>query len=359
MAGMVELPPLPTLLSQVLVAFTIEFDNEFEHRMPHRTSNHGATTPGGPLLVSLAMWANCTRLLPPEGLTVGQLQVLTRASTNLDGMRRWGYVTIDSASVIRPTAAGLRAREVWRPLPDVIERRWRERFGEGEVDRLRENLLVIDGQLSATLPDFLPILGYGLLSIDRGPKTDLVVATPSSPDASSALPARLARVLLAFAIVFERESTVSLAISANLLRVLDEEPVRVRDLPALSGVSKEAISMATGYLEKNRLITAEPVAAPGRGRQVRLTGNGVAAERLYRKLLSIIEDRWEARFGPDVVGSLRDSLGLLVGRPGAGPSPLLAGLTPYPDGWRAAVRAPALLPHYPMVLHRGGFPDGS
>ena len=46
------------------------------------------------------------------------------------------------------------------------------------------------------------------------------------------------------------------------------------------------------------------------------------------------------------------------------------GLQPYPDGWRA--RGPylrqttavlndpgAALPHYPMVLHRGGWPDGS
>ena len=40
-------------------------------------------------------------------------------------------------------------------------------------------------------------------------------------------------------------------------------------------------------------------------------------------------------------------------------SPLFAGLEPYPDGWRAAVRPPATLPHYPMVLHRGGYPDGS
>jgi hypothetical protein len=29
--------PLPTLLSQVPVAFTIEFDDEAEHRMAHRT----------------------------------------------------------------------------------------------------------------------------------------------------------------------------------------------------------------------------------------------------------------------------------------------------------------------------------
>ncbi len=36
-----------------------------------------------------------------------------------------------------------------------------------------------------------------------------------------------------------------------------------------------------------------------------------------------------------------------------------AGLVAYPDNWRAAVRRPATLPHYPMVLHRGGYPDGS
>ena len=29
------------------------------------------------------------------------------------------------------------------------------------------------------------------------------------------------------------------------------------------------------------------------------------------------------------------------------------------DGWRAAVPKPETLPHYPMLLHRGGFPDGS
>jgi hypothetical protein len=34
-------------------------------------------------------------------------------------------------------------------------------------------------------------------------------------------------------------------------------------------------------------------------------------------------------------------------------------MQPYPDGWRASVRAPATLPQYPMVLHRGGYPDGS
>jgi hypothetical protein len=36
------LPPLPTLLSQALVAHTIELDNEAEHRLPHRTTEQGS-----------------------------------------------------------------------------------------------------------------------------------------------------------------------------------------------------------------------------------------------------------------------------------------------------------------------------
>ena len=41
------------------------------------------------------------------------------------------------------------------------------------------------------------------------------------------------------------------------------------------------------------------------------------------------------------------------------PPVLFGGLEPYPDNWRASVRRPATLPHFPMVLHRGGYPDGS
>jgi hypothetical protein len=42
-ADMVDQLPLPPLLSQALVAFTIELDDEFEHQMPHRTRNRGST----------------------------------------------------------------------------------------------------------------------------------------------------------------------------------------------------------------------------------------------------------------------------------------------------------------------------
>ena len=72
---MTEELALPARLSQALVAFTIEFDNEFEHRMPHRTTRHGST-PGmdrPPFLVSMAMWVDCMRFVPEEGISAAEL----------------------------------------------------------------------------------------------------------------------------------------------------------------------------------------------------------------------------------------------------------------------------------------------
>jgi hypothetical protein len=64
--------------------------------------------------------------------------------------------------------------------------------------------------------------------------------------------------------------------------------------------------------------------------------------------------------GADTVAGLRAALEPLAGDPDdAANSPLMAALEPYPDNWRADVRPPQTLPYFPMVLHRGGFPDGS
>src|ERR1700722_4274863 len=52
--------PLSTLLSQALVAYTIEPDNEAEPRLPHRTNRQHDPDAGrgGPWLVSFALYAN-------------------------------------------------------------------------------------------------------------------------------------------------------------------------------------------------------------------------------------------------------------------------------------------------------------
>ena len=369
--------PLSALLSQALVAFTIEFDNQAERQMRHRTTRHGVaehiSSEGSlhaPWLVSLVMWVNCMQFVGEAGVTAGELELLARTKTNLNGMERWGYITVEpdpadprpkpprAAWVIRATSAGRKAQEIWAPLFGVIEKRWRERFGDAEVARLRELLWALIEKTGMDLPDCLPILGYGLLSQGPGPKR---APAPRESDAGSrlALSALLSRVLLAFAIEFERESELSLAISANLLRVLDEEGVRVRDLPRLSGVSKEAIAVSLGFLQKGRYIVIEPDPSAARAKRVRLTAKGRAVQEKYSELLGVIESSWRERFGERIMNALRASLERLVGEPTAELSPLFRGLEPYPNGWRASLPRPKTLPHFPMVLHRGGFPDGS
>jgi DNA-binding MarR family transcriptional regulator len=371
---MAEQLPLPALLSQALVAFTIEFDNEFEHRMPHTTTDHGATGPhGGPWLVSMAMWFNCMQFIGEEPMPVAELLRRARTGTNLDGMRRWGYVFLESASgdakrrppprdlTIRATRKGHRAQEVWRPLPAVIEDRWRERFGAAGIGRLRASLWALAAQAEAEVPDCLPILGPGLFS---GRKQTYPRRTPEAgPDPGPAglpLPVLMARVLLGYAIHFERRSPLSLAICANVLRILDSPGVRVRDLPARSGVSKESIAMAMGILTKRDLVTVGTDPAGGRGKVARLTPPGQTGQWDYTDGIAALEQKSAERFGADAIARLRAALEALAGDPDdPAASPLMQGLEPYPDNWRADVRPPRTLPHYPMVLHRGGFPDGS
>ena len=356
--------PLPTLLSHALVAFIMEFDNEFEHRTPHRTTKHGAT-PGShraPFLLSMVMWSGFLRFVPDEGIAVSDFQRVAQLPkknlrTWLTRMSEWwGYVTLEpnttddrstkggASWIIRPTPGGRRALESWRPLTGIIEGRWRERFGRDAIEQLRESLLALADRCAVDMPNFLPILGYGL-------RSDLP-DQPRHASSDRALPALLSKVLLAFAIDFERESELALAICANVLRLATDDGVPVRELPRLAGVSKEAIAIALSFLEKRGYANVEPQSAASRTKVLKLTAKGLAARQSYEQLVQAIEERWQDRFGRDTIAALRTSLERIDGE-------LLRGLEPYPNCWRAAVPRPESLPHYPMILHRGGFPDGS
>ncbi len=86
--------PLPALLSQALVAFTIEFDNAAEQQIQHYTTRHGGSR-RDVWLVSMAMWLNCMRYVGTDPVKVADIASLARCGTNLDGMRRWGYLTLE------------------------------------------------------------------------------------------------------------------------------------------------------------------------------------------------------------------------------------------------------------------------
>ena len=369
--------PLPALLSQALVAFTIEFDNESEHQIRHRTTRGPATGARGPWLVSQTMWANFMQFVPPGGVRLRDVTALA-AITNLGGLERWGYVTVrpdpadDRAKpprldwVVRPTAAGQQAQHIWRPLTAEIERRWRDRFGADQLAALTRELRAVADRTGLVLPPYLPVTGVYPVDHDHWLAAGQQAA---GAGADGGLPALLSRVLLAFAIDVERQSRLTMVVGANALRVLSTDPVQVADLPRRAGLSKEAVSGALGLLERHGYAVVEPDPAASRRKVARLTARGQRAQDDHHRTVGAVEQQWRDRFGEALVDGLAGALRGLFAETG-GQQRIAAGLVPYPGGWRAhppylsqteAMLADpaAALPHYPMVSHRGGFPDGS
>ncbi len=376
--------PLSSLLSQVLVAFTIEFDNAFEEQMPHRTTRGGPGGPAPPVsssgrpmkrpwLVSMVMWSNCMQYVERAGTSVRQLQDRARVA-DLDGllarMKRWGYLTINldpddsrakppaSDWLVHPTAAGRWAQHIWRPLTAEIEHRWEARYGLDPMTELRRSLASLAEQLDAGLPDYLPVVGYGMRTPDQPQHPPEVPAADPALLPQSGLPTLVSRLLLAFTLEFEADGATSLPVSANVLRILGSDEVLVRELPRRSGVSKEAIAVALGFLERGGDALVGPSASTSRAVSARLTAKGQARRDLARDRMADTEARWRSRHGAVRLARVRASLQSLVGA-GDASSPLFGALEPPAGGWRAALPRPETLPHAPMVLHRGGFPDGS
>ncbi|HKR71668.1 MAG TPA: hypothetical protein VJT16_22745 [Streptosporangiaceae bacterium] len=81
----------------------------------------------------------------------------------------------------------------------------------------------------------------------------------------------LSRALVLLALDYERESPLSLPMSADILPAIGTDKVRLRDLPLRAGVSKEAVSTATGFLGRTGFAVRNP------GPAVALTERGIAA----------------------------------------------------------------------------------
>jgi DNA-binding MarR family transcriptional regulator len=361
-----EKVPLTTLLSQALVAYTIEFDNEFERQTPHRTTLLGQTGGGGPWLVSMVMWFNCLRHVGETPIAVTEMVRRARTRTNVAGMHRWRYIDLedgpdskrgtqpDDKLFVRTTRKGHLSQQVLRPLAREVDTRWERRWGTEQMQALQVALRTLVSQADFDLPDCLPIAHSGLWTTQ--PKFSPRSHGPDDVE-MLALPSLLSRALLLLAIDFEERSKVSLAIHADLLRVLGEAPTPVKDLPRLTGVSKEAISMATGVVVKRGLAVLEPNPHAMVGRAARLTARGLASQEAHARVLRKVEEAYVSRLGAGVTSALRISLETIGGDSRG--SRLLQGIPAFPEGWRASVPKAETLPHFPMVLHRGGYPDGS
>lgn len=367
--------PLSVLLSQVLVAFAIEFDNEFEHLM--------LKTWARPFRVSIVMWSNFMRFVREAGTPVGEIVTAScvpkeNVASVVGGMERWGYITVGDDrmrkgfgtgrgvredTVVRPSQTGELALRVWeKPLVAEIESRWKDRIGEADIEDLRDALADIESRVGLVMPHFLPVVGASGLFADKR-----LESGTSAPDRD--LPALLSRVLLAFTLDYEADPFVSLPIGANVLRVADADGVRIKDLPLATGVSKEAVSMSLTWLERNGYVAVEPD-PKARGKIVRAASQALDAQEAHRRRLGELENDWNTRYGKDEVGAVRERLQHILDQPGGEDGPLSSGLVTPPGGWRGTGRYKPLtaafidrpseaLPTYPMVLHRGGWPDGS
>ncbi|HTZ23630.1 MAG TPA: hypothetical protein VMC83_06535 [Streptosporangiaceae bacterium] len=358
--------PLTTLLSWAWVAFAIEVDNAVEEAGSERT--------GRLFRLSIAMWVNGLRCIGEDGITVDELRAQARAACNLAGLERWRWITVGDpgggrrdgygtqrgvkgAVVLRPTRAGSYARRLWPQAVADVEQRWRSRFGDAAVGSLRDALLVAVTPSAEQLPWAPPEVhpSDGLRShVVSGTVVSGTVASGTGADVTGAdggvpFGALMGQALTALTLEHERGSAVSLPLAADVLRVIGDGVVPIRDLPRLSGVSKEAVAMGTGFLSRGKLAEIRP------GRLITLTARGHAALEDYRVRAARITDP-RLRAGLEAVVSQRDALA--------------EGLRPPERGWRAAkpylaqtqrmlADPAAALPWQPAVLHRGGWPDGA
>jgi hypothetical protein len=343
--------PLSTLLSWGWVAHTIEVDNAVEAA--------GSEHLGRRFRISLPMWTNALRVIDEGGITVAELGARARAGCNIGGLERWGWIAVGEVggrrregfgthrgvkadTVVRPTRAGAYARRLWPRVLGRVEQHWRARFGAGVIDDLRHVLLRQSSPMPWSPPEVHPSDGFYTHTVDGG---------DAAEDPDRPLVALLGQTLTALTCEREKDAEASLPLAANLLRVIGSDVVRTRDLPAQSGVSKAAIAMAVGYLQRHRL--AGPAAGPGPA--VRLTPAGLDALDGYR---------YQAEREGNT--ALRDALeAVLVQRQAlsaglAAPIGCWRGERPYSRQTQRLQADPTgALPWQPMVLHRGGWPDGS
>ncbi|HZT97664.1 MAG TPA: hypothetical protein VFB34_12590, partial [Chloroflexota bacterium] len=279
----------------------------------------------------------------------------TCAACNLGGLERWGWISvgdqrggrregygshrgIKGETVLRPTRAGSHARRLWPAVIDEVERRWRDRFGHGTVEAVRDALERLANHGPWSLPEIHASNGFFTNTTGEG--------VTDEPRSTAAL---IGQALTALTLDHEQRSKPALPLGANVLRVIGDGGCSLGDLPHRSGISKEAAAMAVNYLIKEGMVERWPE------RTIVLTHRGLQARNEY-------EIRAAAVNHP----RLRAALEELLSRREA----LVEGLAPPEGCWRSErpyaaqtrrllVDPTSALPWQPMVLHRGGWPDGA
>lgn len=353
--------PLSALLSQVLVAFTVEVDNGFQRLM----AESGHTGVG----LSLMVWLNLIRFLEPGGLAVDELT--NRSLMPKEGMRgllgcleRWGFIRLqperdqsDSAPAFVPGESGRHRRDgwgsgrgirrewivqltgkgqvaagIWPPLLAEIERRWVTRFGSSIICKLRDSLPALIDRVPFDLPQGLPV--------DLQIPEPITLPKRTKPvNKQLPLAALLSQALYAFKLEFDGQSKTSLSLCANALRVLNVQPIPMGNLTRLTGASPETSGVGW-QLKPYVQIASDPQRRVGK--VISLNERGLKAQREYLRLVAHLETKWENEIGKDRITSLRELLESLFLPDENGRQLMSVGLAPPPGITRAGSFTPAL-----------------
>ena len=276
--------------------------------------------------------------------------------SSADGHERWRYITVgpDPSDrrariprgdwIVRRTPAGAVAAGHWEPLGVEVEDRWSQRYGAHAVAELRQALQTMAGESAARLPGYLPQLDNHLRT--TVPESDETVC--GEPGLLTAL----SNCLHLFAIEFETDFPVGLAVAANVLRVLDTDGVHLRNIQLSAGISAVAVRWSLRALESEWAEQRQDANA-AHGKVVHLSRKGARLRNQYFDRTREIELAWSHRHR-NAVDTVRSRLAEFTADPGV----LQSGLVPPGPSWRPAT-PPAVLPDFPVVLYRGAFPDGA
>lgn len=291
--------PLPSLLSRVLMGFTLDYDNG---------------RAGDPSIPSLPRWSNVLQHIPQVGIGLSEFaaraglsrRVARQAVTRVAKSEALVVESVPGsrAKTVRLTDRGCAEQEAGRLEVEAVEREWRSRFDDGSIASLRDGLRTIVSQLEFELAHFPSQYGPADPRTTGGGGQDWRPTARWSGDATLPLSALLSQALVAFTITFE-DTNGPIAWCANVLRFAQAREVDVDGLP-LEGRLLLRNLIASGVLVERESAPAEA------SDQLRLTPLGSAIRDRYRPTTEGIERQWRTQYGQGVVGAVRSGLEAMV-----------------------------------------------
>jgi DNA-binding MarR family transcriptional regulator len=97
-------------------------------------------------------------------------------------------------------------------------------------------------------------------------------------------------------------------LQAPATQPLWDRPMRLTELAALAGVTKQSMAEMTAAMEAAGYIERIPDPTDARARLLRLTKKGRSAGVLARKLVRVVEARWAKKIGARRLEQLRVTL---------------------------------------------------